>query len=52
MNRGARQRMTDRVSLITGVNLVSADVEIKWTDPIRGISYGHGGLYPGLDFSF
>lgn len=48
----ARYRMTDRVSLITGVNFLSADVEIKRTDRKRDISYGFEGLYLGLDFNF
>ena len=48
----ARWRMTDRTSLITGVNFMSADVDIKRTDTIREISYGFEGVYLGLDFSF
>lgn len=48
----ARYRMTEHVSLVTGVNFLSADVEIKRTDTIRDISYGYEGLYLGLDFSF
>ena len=48
----ARWRMTDRVSLITGVNFMSADVDIKRTNTIREISYGFEGVYLGLDFSF
>lgn len=48
----ARYRMTERLSLITGVNFLSADVEIERTDTINDISYGYEGLYLGLDFSF
>lgn len=48
----ARYQMTDHVSLVTGVNFLSADVEIKRTGTIRDVSYGYEGLYLGLDFSF
>jgi len=48
----ARWRMTDRVSLITGANFMSADVDIKRTNTIREISYGFEGVYLGFDFSF
>jgi hypothetical protein len=44
--------MTERVSLITGVNFLSADVDIKRTDTKREISYGFEGFYLGLDFNF
>ena len=48
----ARYRMSERVSLITGVNFLSADVDIKRTDTKREISYGFEGFYLGLDFNF
>jgi hypothetical protein len=48
----ARWRMTDRTSIITGVNFMSADVDIKRTATIREISYGFEGVYLGFDFSF
>jgi len=48
----ARWRMTDRTSLITGVNFMSADVDIKRTNTISEIGYGFEGVYLGLDLSF
>lgn len=48
----ARYRMTDRVSLITGVNFMSADADIGRTDTIQEIGYGFEGVYLGLDFNF
>jgi len=44
--------MTNRVSLITGVNYLRADVKIKKTSSIRDIRYGYDGVFLGLDFNF
>jgi hypothetical protein len=51
-NIRARYVMTSRVALITGVNYLSADVEIKRSNSIRDIRYGYDGVYLGLDFNF
>ncbi len=48
----ARYRMTPRVSMVTGVNFLSADVEITRSTTVRDISYGYEGIYLGLDFNF
>jgi hypothetical protein len=44
--------MTDRLSLVTGVNYLSADVEVKRTNQITDTRYGYNGVFLGLDFSF
>lgn len=51
-NIRARYAMTSRVALITGVNYLNADVEIKRSNSIRDIRYGYNGAYLGLDFNF
>ena len=51
-NIRARYAMTNRVALITGVNYLSADVEIKRSNSIRDIRYGYDGAFLGLDFNF
>jgi hypothetical protein len=48
----ARYQMTERLSMITGLSFLSADVEIKRKDRINDVSYGYEGLFLGLDFSF
>ena len=48
----ARYKMTDRLSLVTGVNYLSADVEVKRTNQITDTRYGYNGVFLGLDFSF
>jgi hypothetical protein len=48
----ARYKMTNRVSLITGVNYLRADVTIKKTSSIRDTRYGYDGVFLGLDFNF
>jgi hypothetical protein len=51
-NIRARYKLTDRLSLVTGVNYLSADVEVKRTNQITDTRYGYDGVFLGLDFSF
>jgi hypothetical protein len=48
----ARFNWTDRLSIITGINYLNADVTIDKSKSVQDVHYGYDGIYLGLDFNF